>query len=202
MVPAQAEPSKEDLMSSLHLTDTQLVLLSAASQRDDGLIVRPDRLKGGAARIVADKLVTAGLAEETSVAAGALHWRNDQSGRRIGLKITAAGLQAIGVGDQRIGSAPSAGEGGPTVAKPASPAPRLHRAGPKQALVLSLLQREQGATLDELVAVTHWLPHTTRAALTRLRRDHTITRTREASRASVYRLACREGDVTAHGLGK
>jgi hypothetical protein len=49
------------------LTDTQLVLLSAISQRDDGLLVQPDRLKGGAARAVADKIVAAGLAEETPV---------------------------------------------------------------------------------------------------------------------------------------
>ena len=47
---------------------------------------------------------------------------------------------------------------------------RSPRQGTKQALVLGLLGREQGATLDELVAATGWLPHTTRAALTDLRR--------------------------------
>ncbi|HMR54496.1 MAG TPA: DUF3489 domain-containing protein [Amaricoccus sp.] len=47
---------------------------------------------------------------------------------------------------------------------------RIPREGTKQALVVSLLGREQGATLDELVAATGWLPHTTRAALTDLRR--------------------------------
>ena len=47
---------------------------------------------------------------------------------------------------------------------------RIPRQGSKQALVVSLLGREQGATLDELVAATGWLPHTTRAALTDLRR--------------------------------
>ena len=47
---------------------------------------------------------------------------------------------------------------------------RTPRQGSKQALVVSLLGREQGATLDELVAATGWLPHTTRAALTDLRR--------------------------------
>lgn len=44
------------------------------------------------------------------------------------------------------------------------------RAGTKQALIAGLLGREQGATLDELIAATGWLPHTTRAALTGLRR--------------------------------
>ena len=40
----------------------------------------------------------------------------------------------------------------------------------KAALVLELLQRDGGATLSELVNATGWLPHTTRAALTSLRK--------------------------------
>ena len=39
----------------------------------------------------------------------------------------------------------------------------------KKAQVLALLAREQGATLAELTAATGWLPHTTRAALSRIR---------------------------------
>ena len=37
------------------------------------------------------------------------------------------------------------------------------RGGTKIANVLELLQRDEGATLDEVIAVTGWLPHTTRA---------------------------------------
>lgn len=45
--------------------------------------------------------------------------------------------------------------------------------------VLALLQREAGATLHELVEATGWLPHTTRAALTGLKKKgHTIERTK------------------------
>lgn len=40
----------------------------------------------------------------------------------------------------------------------------------KQALVKNLLTRGEGASLDELIAATGWLPHTTRAALTGLRK--------------------------------
>ena len=50
------------------------------------------------------------------------------------------------------------------------PAQVTFRPGTKQALIAGLLAREQGATLDELIAATGWLPHTTRAALTGLRR--------------------------------
>ena len=53
---------------------------------------------------------------------------------------------------------------------PREPAGVSFRPGTKQALIAGLLGREQGATLDELVAATGWLPHTTRAALTGLRR--------------------------------
>src|SRR5215208_6868256 len=54
------------------------------------------------------------------------------------------------------------------VADNAAPAPDRARET-KRALVLGLLQRKQGASLAELIAATSWLPHTTRAALTRLR---------------------------------
>lgn len=43
--------------------------------------------------------------------------------------------------------------------------------------MLGLLQREQGATLYELVEATGWQPHTTRAMLTGLRKKgHEIER--------------------------
>jgi hypothetical protein len=53
--------------------------------------------------------------------------------------------------------------------------------------VIALLQREQGATLDEMVVVTGWLPHTTRAALTGLKKKgHTIERSKRGE-TSCYR---------------
>ena len=56
---------------------------------------------------------------------------------------------------------------------PAAPVPKAES---KIAQVIALLQRKEGTTLDEMVAVTGWLPHTTRAALTGLKRKgHTIT---------------------------
>ena len=58
-------------------------------------------------------------------------------------------------------------------AMPPAPAePRVN----KSDLVVELLQRAGGATLDEMVAATEWLPHTTRAALTGLKkRGHQVT---------------------------
>lgn len=53
----------------------------------------------------------------------------------------------------------------------------------KISTVADLLRREGGATLAELVAATGWQPHTTRAALTGLRKKgHKIERgTRDGS---------------------
>lgn len=47
----------------------------------------------------------------------------------------------------------------------------------KISVVADLLRRDGGATLTELVAATGWQPHTTRAALTGLRKKgHSIER--------------------------
>ena len=75
----------------------------------------------------------------------------------------------------------------PSRATPAEPAPA--RGPTKQAVIIGLLQRQQGATLVDLVAATGWLPHTTRAALTRLRQaGYVLDKTMRESGA-VYRIA-------------
>ena len=40
----------------------------------------------------------------------------------------------------------------------------------KRDQLAALLMRDEGATLDQMIAATGWLPHTTRAALTGLRK--------------------------------
>ena len=61
--------------------------------------------------------------------------------------------------------------------------------GTKQAIVLGLLQRKQGASLAELVAATSWLPHTTRAALTRLRQGgHDLQKEKRDTGETAYRI--------------
>ena len=56
------------------------------------------------------------------------------------------------------------------------------------ALVVEMLRRESGATLDELTGATSWLPHTTRAALTGLRtKGHDIDR-RKRGAVTCYHL--------------
>lgn len=54
--------------------------------------------------------------------------------------------------------------------------------------VLALMGREQGATIGELTAATDWQPHSTRAALTGLRKKgHAIDRIKRDG-ATCYRI--------------
>jgi hypothetical protein len=55
-------------------------------------------------------------------------------------------------------------------------------------LVLKLLRRRQGAVLAELIEATGWLPHTTRAALTGLRKKGNVLEKTRRNDASCYRI--------------
>ena len=64
----------------------------------------------------------------------------------------------------------------------------------KAALLLNLLARPEGASLAQMVAATDWLPHTTRAALTGLKKKgETVTSTKAAG-VRTYRLVTAEGE--------
>ena len=63
------------------------------------------------------------------------------------------------------------------------------RPGSKLGGVIALLLRDKGASVEELTVVTGWLPHTTRAALTGLRkRGYVLLRERPEGRATAYRI--------------
>lgn len=69
------------------------------------------------------------------------------------------------------------------------PSMKKERPPSKIATVIALLEREQGATLAEMVEATGWLPHTTRAALTGLKKKaHTIARAKRDD-VTCYRIA-------------
>ena len=70
------------------------------------------------------------------------------------------------------------------------PSRRPPRVGSKLDRILGMVSTDEGATLDELIGVTGWLPHTARAALTGLRkRGYDVRLVRGGSEtASVYHL--------------
>lgn len=89
---------------------------------------------------------------------------------------------------RRMARPPEGSAGADTPAKP-DPAPAAKTRRPnKTTAIFALLTRADGATLAELIAATGWLPHTTRAALTGMRkRGHTIERFKR-DEATCYRI--------------
>jgi hypothetical protein len=157
------------------LSDIQLVLLTSAASRDDGsLFPPPDTLGDGASRIrrTITALIKLTLVEERTVSDVRKAWRA-QDEQSFGVFISDAGRSAIGV------------EVVP-VDQPVQPAVPLST---KIDTVLSMLRRDDGSTLAELVEATGWLPHTTRAALTRLRqKGHKIDKS-QRNGATAYVIA-------------
>jgi Protein of unknown function (DUF3489) len=177
------------------LSDPQLVILRAAAQRDEGAVLPLPaslKIKGGAVDKVLGSLQAKGLIDHHGIP------RGDEPPP---LRITRAGLQAIGVeteddasegvppddtgptsadaGAQAIDAAAPATEadGAATPAKrgksakkaralqaaPANePAPR---AGTKQAHMIEMLKRPEGATVEQIAAATGWQHHTIRGAI-------------------------------------
>jgi hypothetical protein len=171
------------------LTDAQLVILSTAAQRDGGAALpapKSLKLQGGAVNHVLKSLLKKGLLAEQPAAHDAAAWRKNKDDQRLTLVITDAGRAAIGLaaeeqselppasitprGSKRsAGRRPTASEskGAP---KPKSKAkrtasPAALRPGTKQALLIDLLRRKEGATIAEVVKATGWQPHSVRGAI-------------------------------------
>ncbi len=166
------------------LTDTQLIVLTAAAGRDDGSILPlPDAIRGGAINKVIDSLIARGLAERIE---------DERFAVDDLVRITRAGLAAINV-DPDDGAQPATdanddedgavaapepevattGADGATQAatvtdEPAGKptrAPRRKREGTKQATLIDMLRRKQGATIAQIAEVTGWQRHTIRGAI-------------------------------------
>lgn len=198
---------------SIKLTDTQLVLLGAAARRKDLCLVAPPTLKGATAQKVASKLISLGFVKEVKAKASDPVWRRDE-GASYALKLTAAGAKAIAVDD--AAEPEDTGEASVALAnrdqaaippkldaKDARPAEAMEpgpsgssapRGGSKLARIIALLERDHGATIAELIAATGWLAHTTRAALTGLRkRGYAVAIDRsDDERGSFYRIPAGE----------
>jgi Protein of unknown function (DUF3489) len=168
-----------EIIPMTKLSDTQAVILSAASQRDDGAVLPlPETLKirGGAVDKVLGSLKAKGLIE---------HRGSRRGDNPPPLRVTRAGLEAIGIEPEDAGDIHT----GPTEARTGTPAAkaadvqgqakagdladrqpetattRTPRAGTKQALMIELLKRPEGATVEQIAAATGWQHHTIRGAI-------------------------------------
>jgi hypothetical protein len=187
------------------LTDTQLIVLSKAAQREDGAAHLPDGMPKLAARKLGAALVAKKLMREVRSKSGMPVWRIEGEGRPISLVILKAGREAIGLDDDAAplaaAKSPPRGKAGlPTaVGKIKNAASTktsvgdsavMATSGSKRSHVIGMLSAPAGATVTELVAATGWLPHTTRAFLTGLRKEgFAVERQRsEGAAISTYRI--------------
>jgi hypothetical protein len=167
------------MTQSAKLNDIQLILLSTAAQREDGSLLPPPASLGEPRERISKAvppLIKRALVEEAAVTDPARSWRA-AGDEHFGLVITPAGRATIMVGEGTANKDAPPRPKAPDNSSAASQAPARPRQNRKTALLIQLLNRQQGATLLELVDATDWLPHTIRAALTGLRqKGFTIAR--------------------------
>jgi hypothetical protein len=216
------------------LSDTQLVILTAAAHRADlSVLPLPEtlKLKGGAFKKVMDSLRNRGLIRvlggdggpermvitSEGMAAVGVETEGDEARTTAATAPTSAeagGAAHAPAGRSEAGDAPAAGAGQPAKRKAKAPAAKqtetapggdpsakpTPRAGTKQALMIELLRRPEGATVEQIAATTGWQHHTVRGAISgalkkKLGLTVEATRTREvgpnktgAKGSTVYRI--------------
>ena len=187
--------------NSTRLTDVQLFVLSRAAKRDDGATTLPDGMTEKAAHKLAATLVERKFLREIRAKPGMPVWRHGEEGGSYALVITKLGRTAIKVEDDpeskntEIGTQASASTDKVTSTESERSTPRQ---GSKLSVVIDLLARKKGAGIEELTSATGWLRHTTRAALTGLRRrGYAIERERLEKGGSVYRIVTGTASVLA-----
>jgi hypothetical protein len=165
------------------LSDVQLLLLSSAINRSDGSLLPPPATLGWLlderCRKAISGLLRRSFAAEQPTDDLAAVWREDGDAK-MGAFITATGRAIVGAPETEQLS----GAGQNIVS---TPAPIDHpRPGSKIASVIAMLRRTEGTSLDELVLATSWLPHTTRAALTGLRKKGHVIDKRSVENTTRY----------------
>ncbi len=175
----------------IKLSETQTIILSAGAQRPDKIALPlPKGLAGAAAKMAVTKMIERGWLQEVE----ANLWRNEPLWRETGdghgttLIVTDAGLLAIGTEPVVVKTVVAIREH--AKAEPVAKRPTL-RPGTKQAMLIAMLQRPEGAAISEIVAETGWQAHTVRGAISgalKKKQGLLISSERVTSRGSVYRL--------------
>ena len=136
-------------MTTTNLTPAQHAILAYAHQHAAGCIAWfPDHIKGGARAKVIEGLRARDLIEQAGT----------------DLVISAAGYAALGVEPPRpqVEQAAEPAEPAEPAEAAEAPAPRRTRDNSKQAQVIAMLKRPEGATIAQVCAATGWQQHTVR----------------------------------------
>ena len=153
-------------MTDIKLTDSQRQIIEHAVQHTGGKLEWfPDNIKGGARNKVRDAMFNRVLITRDG----------------DGWCVAAEGYDALGV--PRPGS---------KAVQATELAQRRTRANSKQAEVITMLKRPEGATISEICTATGWQQHTVRgtfAGAFKKKLELDITSVKEPGRDRVYRIA-------------
>ena len=179
------------------LSNTQLIVLSAACQRPDRSIYPlTTKLPGGAAAKVLGSLLNKNLVKEVPAKRVDTIWREDKKRGRLTLRATPDAFKALGIDEAPAGTeAVSSIEGKPELGgsrKASKPKAHSIRADSKQAKLIEILMRPKGASIDEIITAFGWQAHTVRGAIAgALKRKLGLKVVSEKSegRGRIYRIA-------------
>ena len=182
-------------------SDTQSLILSRAATRPGNLALPlPEGLVGAAAKMVVGKMIARGWLEEVeaNLRRGEPMWRETGDGHGTTLIATEAGLEAIGI-EPLVASAVASVRSTKSKVEPVqtpddtdTAKPVAIRAGTKQAQIIAMLQRPEGATVVEMAEDTGWMSHTVRGSISgvlKKRLGLPITSKRVEGRGTVYRCS-------------
>ena len=174
------------------LTETQTLILTAGAKRPDNIAMPlPKGLAGAAAKMSVTKMIEHGWLQEVDVSSsrGEPLWRETGDGHGTTLVVTDAGLRAIGIEPVLVKTMTAIHQ---HASEPAAPKPPPPRAGTKQALLISLLQAPEGATMEAMITATCWKHHTLRGAMSGAlgkKLGLIVTSAKEGDGARVYRIS-------------
>lgn len=182
------------------LTESQLVVLNTACQRDDRSVYPLTlKLNVAAAAKVLKSLLGKGLIEEVTAKHQDEVWREDKDGQRMTLRATPAADSALGIDDGSSAAeaaqpapAKSKKKGGTAKKQEKAKASRKPRSDTKQARLIEMLKRAKGATIDEIVDELEWQAHTVRGAIAgalKKKLGLDVTSEKFQGRGRVYRIA-------------
>lgn len=144
------------------LTDTQILILTRASARPGNLALPlPEGLHGAAAKMAIGRMIKLGFIDEVeaNLRRNEPLWRETGDGHGTTLIATDAGLEAIGIDPVMVRTM-----AGLRDAKPEAIA-AAQRPGTKQAQLIAMLQRPEGATIAEIAGKLEWRSHSIRGAI-------------------------------------
>ncbi len=178
------------------LTDTQAIILSAGSQRPENIALPlPNGLVGAAAKMAVSKMIEHGWLQEVdaNLRRNEPLWRETGDGHGTTLVVTEAGLLAIGIEPVVVKTVAAIKKHAAKTLAPldVTAVQPKQRAGTKQAMLIEMLRRPEGGTMEEIMAVTEWLAHTARGAMSGAlgkKLGLVVISAKEDGRGRVYRI--------------